>query len=78
MQHPVTWRDESPHTARVSNRSTLHVMFGLQVEKPSDIAAADKLIFPGVGTFGQAMDVLKSRGYIQPLVDHIQVGYCSA
>eukprot|EP00878_Enallax_costatus_P026793 GHUV01028792.1.p1 GENE.GHUV01028792.1~~GHUV01028792.1.p1 ORF type:complete len:424 (+),score=63.96 GHUV01028792.1:103-1374(+) len=44
------------------------------VEKPSDIAAADKLIFPGVGTFGQAMDVLKSRGYIQPLVDHIQSG----
>jgi glutamine amidotransferase/cyclase len=44
----------------------------LQVEKPSDITAAGKLIFPGVGSFGQAMDVLKKRDYIQPLIDYIQ------
>eukprot|EP00955_Chlamydomonas_euryale_P051719 354922-Chlamydomonas_euryale.AAC.14 len=44
-----------------------------QVEKPSDIAAADRLIFPGVGAFGQAMQVLKKRGYTQALKDYIQV-----
>jgi imidazoleglycerol phosphate synthase glutamine amidotransferase subunit HisH len=45
----------------------------VQVSKPSDITSADKLIFPGVGTFGQAMDVLQQRDYVKPLVDYIQV-----
>uniref|UniRef100_A0A383VTI8 Imidazole glycerol phosphate synthase hisHF n=2 Tax=Tetradesmus obliquus TaxID=3088 RepID=A0A383VTI8_TETOB len=44
------------------------------VSKPSDITAADKLIFPGVGAFGQAMDVLQQKDYVQPLVDYIQSG----
>lgn len=44
-----------------------------QVEKPSDIAAADKLVFPGVGSYGQAMTILRQRGYVQPLVDYIHV-----
>ncbi|KAF6260117.1 hypothetical protein COO60DRAFT_1294530 [Scenedesmus sp. NREL 46B-D3] len=44
------------------------------VSKPSDITAADKLIFPGVGTFGQAMDVLQQRDYVKPLMDYIQSG----
>jgi glutamine amidotransferase/cyclase len=46
----------------------------LQVTKPSDITAADKLIFPGVGSFGQAMDVLQKQEYMKPLMDYIQVG----
>lgn len=63
-----------PAGAQIQIMVNLNYLFWfLQVEKPSDIAAADKLIFPGVGTFGQAMDVLKGKGYIQPLVDHIQV-----
>jgi hypothetical protein len=45
----------------------------LQVEKPSDITAADKLIFPGVGSFGQAVEVLQQRDYAKPLVEYIQV-----
>lgn len=51
-------------------------MLDVQVEKPSDIAAADKLIFPGVGSFGQAMDVLQKKQYIQPLLDYIHVSNC--
>jgi imidazole glycerol-phosphate synthase len=43
----------------------------LQVESPADIAAADRLIFPGVGAFGQAMDIIKSRGYETALRDYI-------
>ncbi len=41
--------------------------------KPSDISAADKLIFPGVGSFGQAMTILKQKDLVNPLVDYIQV-----
>lgn len=48
-------------------------MYVLQVEKPSDITAADKLIFPGVGSFGQAMEVLQQRDYIKPLMEYIEV-----
>lgn len=45
----------------------------LQVEKASDITAADKLIFPGVGSFGQAMRILTQKGLVEPLKDYIQV-----
>jgi imidazoleglycerol phosphate synthase glutamine amidotransferase subunit HisH len=45
----------------------------VQVEKPSDITSAEKLIFPGVGSFGQAMEVLQKRDYIKPLLEYIQV-----
>jgi len=44
------------------------------VEKPADILAAKKLIFPGVGSFGQAMKVLESRGYTKPLLEYINEG----
>jgi glutamine amidotransferase PdxT len=56
----------------------LHDLHHVQVSKPSDITSADKLIFPGVGTFGQAMDVLQQRDYVKPLVDYIQVGAAAA
>ncbi|EFN59230.1 hypothetical protein CHLNCDRAFT_55988 [Chlorella variabilis] len=42
------------------------------VECAADIANADKLIFPGVGAFGQAMTILEQRGYTQALKDYIQ------
>lgn len=45
----------------------------LQVEKPADIMAADKLIFPGVGSFGQAMRILTKKGMVEPLKDYIHV-----
>ena len=38
---------------------------------PLDIAAAERLVFPGVGAFGQAMDILKQRDYTQALRDYI-------
>ena len=45
-----------------------------QVESTADIVNAKRLIFPGVGAFGQAMDILQQRGYTQALKDYIQVG----
>lgn len=45
----------------------------LQVEKPSDILTAERLVFPGVGTYGQAMRILSKQGMIQPLKEYLQV-----
>ncbi|KAL3692092.1 hypothetical protein R1sor_005743 [Riccia sorocarpa] len=42
------------------------------VQTPKDIESAKRLIFPGVGAFAAAMDVLKSRGMADPLRDYIQ------
>ncbi|EFJ41811.1 hypothetical protein VOLCADRAFT_67859 [Volvox carteri f. nagariensis] len=44
------------------------------VEKPSDLASADKLVFPGVGSFGQAMKILTKKGLVGPLKDYIASG----
>lgn len=37
------------------------------VARPEDIIKADKLIFPGVGSFGSAMERLNELGFIEPL-----------
>ena len=39
-----------------------------------DIAEADKVILPGVGAFGKAMEELKSRKLIAPLKESIKKG----
>ncbi len=41
------------------------------VKKPADILTADKLIFPGVGSFGLVMDRLGEKGYVEPLIKRI-------
>ncbi len=38
------------------------------------IAAADRLILPGVGAFGDAMRELKARDLVQPIIDFIHSG----
>ncbi len=42
------------------------------VAGPQDIVTAEKLVFPGVGSFGHAMERLRSLGYIEPLLAHIR------
>ncbi|KAJ3415678.1 hypothetical protein HDV05_004356 [Chytridiales sp. JEL 0842] len=44
------------------------------VENPDDIKKADKLIFPGVGAFGPAMDRLREQKYDVALMDYIKTG----
>lgn len=53
------------------------------VQHPDDILSAEKLIFPGVGSFGLVMDRLKEAGYIEPLQRRIKenkhfLGICVA
>ena len=42
------------------------------VSSPEDILQAEKLIFPGVGSFGSAMQRLADSGYLEPLVRYIR------
>lgn len=41
------------------------------VTRPDEIEAAEKLVLPGVGAFGDAMDELRSRELIRPIRDFI-------
>ncbi len=43
-------------------------------DDPQKIAAADKLVLPGVGAFGDAMRELRNRDLIQPIRDFIAKG----
>lgn len=41
---------------------------------PADLATADKIVFPGVGAFGDAMEGLRAAGLVGPLKDAIARG----
>ncbi|WWD20537.1 imidazoleglycerol phosphate synthase, cyclase subunit [Kwoniella shandongensis] len=44
------------------------------IKDDSDFDKAEKLIFPGVGSFGQATDSLRTSGLIHPLLRYIHSG----
>jgi len=44
------------------------------ITRPEDILAAERLIFPGVGSFGAAMQRLHSLGYVEPLKEYLRAG----
>ncbi|MDP3791034.1 MAG: imidazole glycerol phosphate synthase subunit HisH [Candidatus Omnitrophota bacterium] len=59
-----------------SVRKALEVM-GARVKvssNPEDIKKAEKIVFPGVGSFGEAMKELKLRKLITPIKDAIAQG----
>ena len=41
------------------------------VTKPEQITTAKVLVFPGVGAFGSAMQVLHEKGFVEPLKEYI-------
>ena len=43
------------------------------VQGPQDILAAEKLIFPGVGSFGSVMQRLQHDGLVEPLIERIRL-----
>jgi len=43
-------------------------------DKPESVAAAERLVVPGVGAFGDAMAALKARGLVEPIRDFCQRG----
>ena len=44
------------------------------VVAPEDIIGAEKLIFPGVGSFGSTIRRLHDAGYVEPLVEYLRSG----
>lgn len=51
--------------------------FGFDVkvtDNPKEVKNADKLVLPGVGAFKDAMDGLRQRGLIEPIVEWIRSG----
>ncbi len=42
------------------------------VSRPEDILSAERLIFPGVGAFGEMMLVLRRKGYVEPLRRYLE------
>lgn len=49
------------HTARVSNN-------------PDDLLATEKIVLPGVGSFRDCIHNLRSGGFVEPLLRHIESG----
>ena len=43
-------------------------------ESPRDLENADRIVFPGVGSSRDAIDALKDKGYVEPLIDNIEKG----
>ena len=44
------------------------------VAGPEEIQAADKLVFPGVGSFGSMMQILREKRFIEPLLAFLNSG----
>ena len=42
--------------------------------RPEQIAPLERLIVPGVGAFGDAMDQLTERGLVEPITDYLSQG----
>ena len=41
-------------------------------DDPDVVGAAERLVLPGVGAFGDAMRELRARGLVEPIVDHLR------
>ncbi|MTW22652.1 imidazole glycerol phosphate synthase subunit HisF [Allochromatium palmeri] len=59
-----------------SLRNAIHALgFELtEIKRPEDILKAERLIFPGVGAFGAAMERLHRLGYVEPLKAYLAAG----
>jgi glutamine amidotransferase len=41
-------------------------------QSPAAVAAADRVVLPGVGAFGDAMRALEARGLVRPIQEHVR------
>uniref|UniRef100_A0A453IGY8 Imidazole glycerol phosphate synthase hisHF n=1 Tax=Aegilops tauschii subsp. strangulata TaxID=200361 RepID=A0A453IGY8_AEGTS len=69
----VTLLDYGAGNVRSVRNAIRHLGFNIRdVRSPEDILAADRLVFPGVGAFGSAMDVLNRTGMADALREYIR------
>ncbi|KFK29198.1 hypothetical protein AALP_AA7G102000 [Arabis alpina] len=68
----VTLLDYGAGNVRSIRNALRHLGFSIKdVQTPGDILNADRLIFPGVGAFAPAMDVLNKTGMAEALCTYI-------
>ncbi|KAF8009133.1 hypothetical protein BT93_J0195 [Corymbia citriodora subsp. variegata] len=68
----VTLLDYGAGNVRSVRNAIRHLGFDIKdVQTPEDILGANRLIFPGVGAFASAMDVLNKKGMAEALCTYI-------
>ncbi|KAM0827347.1 hypothetical protein ACQ4PT_068259 [Festuca glaucescens] len=73
MAAAVTLLDYGAGNVRSVRNAIRHLGFNIRdVRSPEDILSADRLVFPGVGAFGSAMDVLTRTGMADALREYIR------
>lgn len=71
----VTVLDYGAGNVRSIRNAILELNFSVsEITSPADIVHAEKLVFPGVGSFGLVMEQLRARGYVEPLRQRILMG----
>ncbi len=67
--------DYGAGNVRSIRNAVRHLGFSFsEVTSREDIISADKLLFPGVGSFGLVMEQLRLRGYAEPLRERLLAG----
>jgi len=68
----VTLLDYGAGNVRSVRNAIRHLGYTVKdVHRPEDILSAEKLIFPGVGSFGLVMNRIQEKGYVEPLRQRI-------
>ena len=71
----ISLLDYGAGNVRSLRNAITHLGFDLaDIRRPNDILAAERLIFPGVGAFGAAMERLHRLGYAEPLREYLAAG----
>ncbi len=69
----ITLLDYGAGNVRSVRNAILKLGFAVKdVKNPDDILQAERLIFPGVGSFGRAMERLDQFGYTEPLLAYLK------
>ncbi len=72
---PITLLDYGAGNVRSLRNAIRKLGFEVRdVTRPEDILEAHKLVFPGVGAFGSAMQRLTQSGYVEPLQRYLHEG----
>jgi glutamine amidotransferase/cyclase len=67
--------DYGAGNVRSLRNAIAHLGFDLtDVRRPEDILSAERLVFPGVGAFGAAMERLHQLNYAEPLREYLAAG----
>jgi len=71
----ISLLDYGAGNVRSLRNAIIHLGFELiDIRRPDDILSAQRLLFPGVGAFGAAMERLHRLGYVEPLREYLAAG----